>query len=55
MVAELLLRMKIAAIRKRLVRLAEKHGRTHPLVIAMSRRLDALIVESMRMEMREAG
>lgn len=35
-------------MRKRLVQLAEKRGHNHPLVLAMSQRLDVLIVEYMR-------
>lgn len=44
----LILRLKIEAMRKRLVRLAEKYGRHHPLVLAASRKLDGLINEYMR-------
>lgn len=43
-----LLYLKIELMRRRLVRLAERHGRHHPLVLAMSRRLDGLINEYMR-------
>ncbi|HHW41284.1 MAG TPA: aspartyl-phosphate phosphatase Spo0E family protein [Syntrophomonadaceae bacterium] len=45
----LILHLKIEAMRKRLIHLAEKYGRSHPLVLAASRRLDGLVVEYMRM------
>lgn len=48
-----ILHLRIEMMKKRLVRLAEDRGRTHPLVLALSRRLDALIVEYMNM--RKAG
>jgi hypothetical protein len=42
-----LLHLRIELLKKRLVRLAEDRGRTHPMVLAMSRRIDRLIVEHM--------
>ena len=49
----LALHMKIELLRKAMVRLAEKHGCTHPLVLAQSRELDRVIVEFERL--RKAG
>jgi radical SAM superfamily enzyme YgiQ (UPF0313 family) len=49
-----LLHLRIELLKKRLVRLAEDRGRTDPLVIALSRRIDQLMVEYMR-KMRKAG
>jgi hypothetical protein len=49
----LALRMKVELMRKAMVRLAEKHGRTHPLVLAQSRKLDRVIVEFEKL--RRAG
>ena len=43
-----ILHLRIEMMKKRLVRLAEDRGRTHPLVLALSRRLDGLVVEYMR-------
>ena len=43
-----LLYLQIEMLRKRLERIAEDKERTHPLVLAMSRKLDGLIVEYMR-------
>jgi hypothetical protein len=40
--------MKIETMRERLVKLAEKSGYNHPLVLVLSRTLDGLIVEYMR-------
>lgn len=48
-----LLHLKIELMRRRLVRLAEKYGRNHHLVLAMSRRLDGLINEYMRVASSE--
>jgi hypothetical protein len=49
----LILHMKIELMRKTRVRLAEKHGRTHPLVLAQSRQLGKVIVEFEKL--RKAG
>lgn len=49
----LLLHLKIEFLRRTMVRLAERHGRHHPLVLAMSRRLDGLINEYMRVASSE--
>jgi hypothetical protein len=49
-----ILHLKIEMMKKKLVRLAEDRGRTDPLVIALSRRIDQLMVEYMR-KMRKAG
>lgn len=49
----LALRMKVELMRKAMVRLAEKHGRTHPLVLAQSKNLDKVIVEFEKL--RRAG
>lgn len=43
-----LLYLRIEMLRKRLERIAEDKERTHPLVLAMSRRLDGLVEEYMR-------
>ena len=42
-----ILHLRIEMMKKRLVRLAEDRGRTHPMVLAMSRRIDRLMVEHM--------
>lgn len=49
-----LLHLRIELLKKRLVRLAEARGRADPLVMAMSRRIDQLVVDYMR-KMRKAG
>ena len=43
-----ILYLRIEMMKKRLVQLAEDRGRTHPLVLAMSRKLDRLIAEYVR-------
>ena len=43
-----LLYLRIEMLRKRLERITEDKERTHPLVLAMSRKLDGLIVEYKR-------
>jgi hypothetical protein len=49
----LALHMKIELLQKAMVRQAEKHGRTHPRVLAYSRKLDKAIVEFE--QLRKAG
>lgn len=46
------LHLKIKAMRKRLINIAEKHGYKHPLVLSLSRKLDELIVEHMKGELQ---